>query len=138
MSRYLDTSLLVTSISSEAEAGRIQEWMRCSTEEFALSDWSLTEFSSALAVKRRTGTISAEQYEAATVWFRHFAQSEVDLVSVTRSDFRLAAELAGQWKVRAGDALHLAIANAHRFTLCTLDRDQATAGDKAGFSAILI
>lgn len=140
MSLYLDTSLLVSSISSEVAAARVQEWMRDVEDDFVLSDWSLAEFVSALRAKERAGTVSHEQARDGLLWFEDFAANVVGLHAVSRSAFRRAAELAGRMtpKVRAADALHLAVAEAHQATICTLDADQAAAGEAAGIRVLMV
>ena len=46
------------------------------------------------------------------------------VIRVDTVDFRRAAKLCDQWQMglRAGDALHLAIAERHGLTVCTLDK----------------
>jgi len=59
--------------------------------------------------------------------------------SVSRHHFRTAAAFADQYALglRAGDALHLAIAAEHGATLCTLDRRLADAGGALGVKTLL-
>jgi predicted nucleic acid-binding protein len=41
-------------------------------------------------------------------------------------------------KVRAADALHLAVAEERGSTLCTLDEEQAKAGTQGGVATLLL
>ena len=55
---YLDTSLLVAALTNETETERMQRWLGQQAEDdLAISDWVVTEFSSALSIKLRAGHI---------------------------------------------------------------------------------
>ena len=53
------------------------------------------------------------------------------LVPVDAQLARLAAELAGQHRLRGGDALYVALAQILGFSLVTWDREQAERGSRA-------
>lgn len=81
-------------------------------KRLAVSEWSLVEFTSAAAIKVRTGQAAANLAKQATARVREFAEKHCTLAVPGREEFRRAAELASDdaLKLRAGDALHLAIA----------------------------
>jgi hypothetical protein len=138
---YLDTSVLIAVFTPEADSARVEAWMRGQTsEEFAVSDWVVTEFSAALSVKLRRRQIASGHQVAAVARFERFCVDTAAVLPVTREHFHAAAGLADRYAIglRAGDALHLAIAAGHGVTLCTLDRRLGEAGPKFGISTILV
>ena len=138
---YLDTSLLVAAIwEEEGSTARVQTWMREVDGPFAISDWSLSEFAAAISSKTRAGAMFVEQRDAAELWLQNFTIRSAELLAVQRAAFRRAASIAKSpgVKVRAGDALHLAIAERHGAVICTLDKDQAAAGQAIAMGTLLV
>ena len=109
---YVDTSALVPVFIREPKSEAVMAWLESSGERLAISEWSLVEFASAAAIKVRTGRVAASLVKQATTRVREFAQKHCTVAVPGREEFRRAAELAadGTLKLRAGDALHLAIA----------------------------
>jgi predicted nucleic acid-binding protein len=137
---YLDTSLLIATLTNEVETERMQHWLgRQPEDNLAISDWVATEFSSALSIKLRTGQIRIPDRAEALATFTRLATDSFIAIPVSRLDFRTAARLADQHAIglRAGDALHLAICANHGATLCTLDRRLGDAGSALGIKTIL-
>src|SRR5437667_10085740 len=132
---YLDTSLLVSAFAREPQTPRIQQWLRDQdTDELTISDWVIAEFSSALSIKLRTGNIELPARAEALGLFGRFCATAFTILPVSRADFRMAARFSDQHtlRLRASDALHLAIAAEHGATLCTLDRPLSEATTTLG------
>jgi hypothetical protein len=67
---YLDTSLLVTGLTLEKNTRAVQIWMaERENDAFAISDWVIAEFSSALSVKLRVGDITPQHRAEALAQF---------------------------------------------------------------------
>ena len=127
MAVYLDTSVLVAlffhedaSAAARARAGR--------ESRLWASRWTLAEFASAVAYKRR----SAQTDEATALEARSRLQAVLDdgglqVVDIERGDFERAAALceAHASGLRTPDALHAAVAQRLRMMLLTADRAQA-------------
>jgi predicted nucleic acid-binding protein len=111
---YVDTSALVPVFIREPKSEAVIGWFESSGERLAISEWSLVEFASAAAIKVRTGQTAASLAKQAAARARGFAQTHCRIAVPGREEFRRAAELAGDQnlKLRAGDALHLAIAGS--------------------------
>jgi len=139
---YLDTSLIVAALVNEEASERASAflWEAVNTTRVVVSDWTLTEFSSAIALKIRTGQLNSDYQAEIQNVFDGLVMETFELIPVERRHFLLAAKLAAQRNVnlRASDALHLAISEETRTELVTLDRRMAEAGAALEIAARLI
>lgn len=123
---YLDTSFLAPFYIQEATSTAIETiLLNIPTSELAISDWTTVEFASLVSRRVRTLELSSEQMEAVMHSFQEDVTQSYTVFTVTTADFILAVEFIQRWEtgLRAGDALHLAIAcNRSVDNLLSLDR----------------
>ena len=115
---YLDSSVVVALLTPEERSAQALDWFAQSREPLISSDWLITETHSALGIKQRYHGLSSEARQAAGEQFERLLQGGVELRSLDRDRFRQAAELLqdSALGLRAGDALHLAVALHSRCT----------------------
>ncbi len=97
MSVYIDTSVLVAALTNERETSRMQEWLGAQVpEKLFISDWVVTEFSSALSIKLRTGQITVTDRANSLAMFTRLCAESIGVLPVTSQNFRAAA----RWRDR--------------------------------------
>lgn len=134
---YLDTSVLVPLFVPELDSAAVRQWFDANADKtLAISDWTVTEFASAMGIKVRDKGLKPDQARRACALMDKLAAESFKVFAPARSHFVKAAEYLGQHALglRAGDALHLAIAQdegAERFH--TLDRRLIEVGRKLKF-----
>lgn len=129
MTLYCDTAVMVSAFTAEAQSGDVRAWLSRRTDTLAVSHWVVTEFSGALAMKRRLGVIDTVGWNGVMTAWQRFCTGELRVEPVTATDFKRAATLMdrGDLKLRSGDALHLAIVVNRGWSLATLDHDLSQA-----------
>lgn len=139
--RYLDTSLAIALVTAEPHTVDAQTWLReQAAGQSAVSDWVTTEVASALSLKQRVGALGEEERTWAEDTYRRLCVEVFDVVEVRPSAFTDAAHYAARAELtlRAGDALHLAVAAEQGAQLCTRDVQQAEAGRWLGIDVFLL
>lgn len=125
---YLDTSLIVAALTAEPLTKIAQPYLSTAWPEGpVLSAWTTTEVSAALSMKTRVGALAESERQAALATFRRFLRDSFICLPVVGDDFVAAANLADRPSValRAGDALHLAVALRAGLVVHTLDHVMA-------------
>ncbi len=141
MRLYLGTSLLVAALANEEATERVREWLSGHISDKLLSsEWVVTEFSAAMAMKVRLRYIDPAQHSEILARFARMHGRNMASVPISAADFRTAARFADNsaTKLRAGDALHMAICRSADARLCTLDRTLAAAGALCGVDTLLL
>ena len=131
---YLDTSVLGAVFFREPNASLVFRQIKAArTNRLFISSWALTEMASVGAIKERMGVIDHATRQKALSSFQRFASFRLALIEIEPTDFRSAALLIeGPGGLRAGDALHLAVARRIPAKLATLDRRLAEAAPAWG------
>jgi predicted nucleic acid-binding protein len=138
---YLDTSVIVAAVTSENSTALAQAWLlEQNSEEMLISEWTVTEFSSALSLKMRTRHLNLDQRAEAMAAFRDLLRESLPIAPIQSEHFRTAARYVDRYQLglRSGDALHLAITASLGATLYTLDTRLARIGPELGVSAVLL
>lgn len=113
---YLDTSFLVPYFVSEESSEKVERFLLgIKGAELAVSTWTATEFVSALGLKVRTKQLDKPSAAAALAAFREVGEVHFNWLAVSPADFKSAATYLERWELglRAGDALHLAVAKSN-------------------------
>lgn len=135
---YVDTSVLGAVFFREPTANALAVALRQNAGAgLVISGWTSTEMASVGAIKERTGAIDAAMRVEALRAFHRFASTELQVVEVEAFDFRTAAHLIERaGNLRAGDALHLAVAQRLGAGLATLDQRLGLAAAVCGVDVV--
>ena len=136
---YLDTSFLAPFYIHEATSDGVENVLLAfPAGELAISDWTRVEFASLLTRRIRMGELTQEIVEETMRSFQADIAEFYAIFAVNTEDFEQATQflLQGNTGLRAGDALHLAIAyNREVENILSLDRDLIAAAQILGISA---
>lgn len=137
---YLDTSALVALLTPEPSSARVIQWFAGETRPLFSADWCLAELASALAAKQRAKQLRAAQLRKAQQAFETLTAGGLRLLAVSREAHRQAAILCLQAdsRLRAGDALHLAVALEAKIPwLAGLDSSMNASAQQLGMKLVL-
>ena len=129
---YLDTSFIAPLVIAEDASDTVEAYvLKVKPGELVTSLWTQVELASLVSRKVRMGEISNTQGGEVRRKFDLVLGEFFGMLAPTPADFATAARYleTPRTGLRAGDALHLAIAANHRATrIVTLDRGFLAAG----------
>ncbi|MDO9466775.1 MAG: type II toxin-antitoxin system VapC family toxin [Thiobacillus sp.] len=122
---YFDTSFLAPLILEESTSTKIEAFFaKLPAGELYVSHWTRVEFASLIAREVRMGGLAEADAQLAIGQFDELVTESFQVLAPAVADYELAKAYIQHFatKLRAGDALHLAIASNHGAkTLYTLD-----------------
>ena len=133
---YLDTSVLGAIFFREpGAADLVARFESQRKESLMISAWTLTEMASIGGIKQRTGAIDTHTRQQALANFQRFASMRLGMTEIEPADFRTAAVLIeSPADLRAGDALHLAVARRLGARIASLDHRLCAAAEVLGLA----
>ena len=133
---YFDTSFLAPLILREPTSGKVETFLtRQPAGELAISHWTRVEFSSLIAREVRMGGLDRRAALDADAQFEAIVVESFVVLLPNADDFGLCKQFLQRYEtgLRAGDALHLAVARNHRAqTIYSLDKTLLKAGKALG------
>jgi hypothetical protein len=129
---YFDTSFLMPLVRPERTSGAVSAFFaNLRPHDLAVSLWGRVELASGLAREVRAGTLSPGDAGEALTQFDAVVEASFLVLCPDKADFELAVQYLRRFEtgLRAGDALHLAIAtNRAASAIHTLDKALVRAG----------
>lgn len=133
---YFDTSFLAPLILPEATSEAISAFVAgLPVETLAISQWTRVEFASLLGREARMGAMKAADMARAEARFEAMVALSFIVLLPSAADYELARRYLRRFEtgLRAGDALHLAIAaNQGVETIYSLDKTMVKAARGVG------
>jgi uncharacterized protein len=120
----LDASVLVPLMVVEESSVAMQNWVSAYEGRLIVSEFAAAEASSGISKLVRMKRLSADEASAALDEFDAWRFSVTETINIGEADFRAAHLLVRRFetKLRAPDALHLAVARRLDATLVTRDQ----------------
>lgn len=136
---YIDTSFLAPFYINEATSEAVEAYLRSQpTEQLSISEWTRVEFASLIARRVRMGELDTDEVALIFQAFEADCDKSYTVLKLSSADFQAATLLLRQDKttLRAGDALHLAVAqNQKAEAFLTLDKALLKSARAVGLAA---
>ena len=138
MSDYLDASAIVSILLDEASSDAVLAVAESSESVLLVSDFGITEVSSAISQLIRTRRRSDREARALVEELDGWVEATAETTKATSADIAEATMIVRQFdlKLRAPDALHLAICRRLEARLITLDIRLGNAAKTLGVAYI--
>ena len=136
---YVDASAWIALFAKEPGCADLQDWLAGEPGVLLTARWCVVEVASGLSIKVRRGELLQSHATQLMDAFEQLVESQVSLLAVAAADYDLASSLCSnaQSRLRAGDALHLAIASrAQAGHLVTLDKVMASHAELMGIEVV--
>ena len=127
MKLYLDTSVLVAMLTTDAFTARAFRYLNDATPNLIVSDYAAAEFASAVARRVRAGEMTVDAARKAFATFDKMAPGAVQRIETSSADIKSAEALLRRLDLalRAPDAVNIAIAQRIGASLMTFDEKMA-------------
>jgi len=113
---YFDTSFIAPLYVPEPDSPTVRQLaFDLAAQRIAISEWTCVEFSSMVARRVRMKELAEDVAQGLLESFSRIAHGQYQVLMPTLADYRLAERFLRRFDsgLRAGDALHLAIARNH-------------------------
>lgn len=136
MSAYFDTSVLLPRLIEEPASAAIRHYLAAHHQERLISDFAAAEVASAFSRLVRMGLLANADASERLAEFDAWRAATSVVADIGASDARLAYIYVRRFdlRLRAPDALHIAIVRRLDATLVTLDQRMARAAGELGIA----
>ena len=139
---YLDTSVVIPLYVKEATSQNCQTFVNTHKGELVISQWTMLEVYSGFSFLKRTGVVQGADMVTLTTTLEGQAKLYFKMQGIRAADFLTAKDQLAQGtfalNLRAGDALHIAVARNNGLGLVSSDTNMVKASKAFGVKVIQI
>jgi predicted nucleic acid-binding protein len=119
-------------------AAQTEDFFAANWDVSIVSDFTLAEFASAVGIRIRTGSISLAEAQEVFSNFDEWVARHTAAVEIRPADIAIAQTMLRQLelKLRAPDAIHLAVAQRLKVAIATFDQPMAKAAHMLGIPVV--